>query len=276
VTTLRELIQATGRAPISRVTWSDDELFELRSSGSHLLRRAARRRRAQFDLHHSWPELLDLVTDSAIVADLEELFGTDSFQLVETRVFPKPPHSPAHWHIDIAQLLAYRPSLLDTSSAVLHSVTTWLALEDVPLEMGALKMLHHTHIDLNRLVRAKKEGSERDYYELCAAEARKRRREVEVFAMKAGEYCIFDPRNLHTGATNCTDQYRHAVVMRYCAQHVDVKSKFSKRGRLRILTMKSGKPVREGDADHSLAARRGAMASTAAPLLPHRRGQMAG
>ena len=267
VASLREVIQTTGRSPISRVSWSDDQLAELRASGSHLLRRAARRHRAQFDLHHWWPEFLDLVTDPAIIADLEEVFGADSFQLVETRIYPKPPHSPARWHIDVAQLLAYSPSLLDTSSEELHSVTTWLALEDVPREMGALKLLHHRGIDLHRLVRARRNQSIDVYHELCAAEARKRRSDVETLAMKAGEYCIFDPRNLHTGATNNTDQHRLGVVIRYCAKHVQVQSRFSKRGQLRIMWVKNGKPVRNGDADGSAVPRRRALATAAAASL---------
>jgi ectoine hydroxylase-related dioxygenase (phytanoyl-CoA dioxygenase family) len=240
---LRETIKQTGRSPIFRVSWSENQLDELRTEGAHKLWMAANHRWAQFDLHHSWPKLLDLITDKAILSRYTEVFEEDSFQLIETRIYPKAPQSPAYWHIDISQLECYEPSLLYGNPDVFRSVTTWLALDDVPFEMGALQMLHYKHFDLHKLLRIRRNKGARRYRKKCAAEAEHERNHVETLPMKAGEFCMFDPRNLHTGAANQTNRYRLGLVMRYCASHVKVNPRFSKLGDLRIIPIRNGRLI---------------------------------
>jgi ectoine hydroxylase-related dioxygenase (phytanoyl-CoA dioxygenase family) len=242
MTSLRDTIRQTGRSPIFRVSWSEDKLAELRSEGARRIQQAATHRQAQFDLHLSWPKLLNLITDQVIISHLADVLGGDSFQLVETRLYPKPPQSEASWHIDVLQLLHYKPSLLDGLSDDFHSVTTWLALADVPAEMGPFQFIHYKHVDLRGLVRMYRNHTER-YREECRLDAERLHDHIETLPMKAGEFCMFDPRNLHTGATNRTNQLRLGLVIRYCAKHVKVDPRFSKKGKLEILQVTNGKVI---------------------------------
>jgi len=243
MSTLREMIEGTGCSPVCRVSWHDDELAALRTEGAERIELATRERWAQFDLHLEWPGLFDLVTDEAILSNLADLFGENCFQLVETRLYPKPPGGGIEWHIDVWQLLYYRPSLA-TSDSECHSVTTWLALDDVPADMGPIQMVHHKHVDLDRLVRLHRNRMPRRYKAACEAEARRHADLVETFAMKAGEFVMFDPRNLHTGAPNRTRRPRLGIVVRYCASRVRVDPKFSKTGELNIVRIENGRPLR--------------------------------
>src|SRR5262249_7906067 len=136
MTSLKDTIRQTGRSPIFRVSWSKAKLAELRREGARKIQLAATQRQAQFDRHLSWAKLLDLITDPVIISHHADVFAEDSFQLVETRLYPKPPQAGEDWHIDFYQLLYYKPSLLDSDLGDFHSVTTWLALADVPVEMG--------------------------------------------------------------------------------------------------------------------------------------------
>jgi ectoine hydroxylase-related dioxygenase (phytanoyl-CoA dioxygenase family) len=243
MSTLRETIERTGRSPISRVTWSDGELAGLRRRGARRIEAAATRRQAQFDVHLRWPGLFDLVTDEGIISQLTEIFDDDCFQLVETRLYPKGPGAGAEWHIDVWQLLYYEPNLARRDSEF-HSVTTWLALGDVPPEMGPIQMVHYKHIDLERLVRLHRDRMPRRYQHACVAEAERHSDLVETLPMKAGEFVMFDPRNLHTGAANLTNEYRLGLVLRYCASHVRVDPRFSKTGSLNIVRIEGGRAVR--------------------------------
>lgn len=244
-------IKRTGRSSIFKVSWSDGDLAALRIEGADKIHRAAKSRVAQFDVHHDWPRLLELITDKAIVSRLAEVFEDDSFQLVETRLYPKPPNSGTNWHVDFQQLECFEPSLLDSDSDDFHSITTWLALDDVSEEMGALKMVHYKYIDLRKIVRARREEPGRQsaqevllhYHRTCEAEAERVRDRVETLPMKAGEFCLFDPRDLHTGGANRSDRFRLGMVMRYCANNVHVNPKFSKHGALRIIPIRNGKPA---------------------------------
>lgn len=248
---LKETIKRTGRSPILRTSWSELDLAELRAEGAAKLEMAATRRPAQFDLHHSWPRLLDLITDPEIVSRLAELFEDDSFQLVETRLYPKAPGAASNWHIDINQLECFEPNLLNTDSDDFHSITTWLALDDVTEEMGALQAIHHKQVDLRKIVESRISQAtdntaldiKRRYQEACAQQAEQHRDYIETFPMKGGEFCMFDPRSLHTGGANRTKKFRLGMVLRYCANYVKVHPSFSKQGELRIIRIKNGKPV---------------------------------
>ena len=240
MTSLKDTIKQTGRSPIFRVSWSEAKLAALRREGARKIQLAATERQAQFDLHLSWAKLLDLITDPVIISHHADVFGEDSFQLVETRLYPKPPQSGEEWHIDILQLLCYKPSLLDTTSDDFHSITTWLALGDVPAEMGPLQFIHYKHVNLRRLVRLKRNQPSR-YWEEIRLEVERLHDHVETLPMKAGEFCMFDPRNLHTGAVNRTNDLRLGLVLRYCASHVRVDPRFSKIGRSEILHIRNGK-----------------------------------
>jgi ectoine hydroxylase-related dioxygenase (phytanoyl-CoA dioxygenase family) len=242
MSSLKETIKQTGRSPIFRVSWSDEKLAELRREGARYIEQAARERMAQFDRHLSWPSLLDLVTDEVIMSHLADVFGEDSFQLVETRLYPKQPHKGTAWHIDFKQLEDFHPSLLDSDSDDFHSVTTWLALADVPAEMGAIQFVHYKYVDLAKLVRTKRNQPAR-YEDVCAAEARRLSQHIETLPMKAGEFVLFDPRDLHTGAANQTNQLRLGLVIRYCMSHVRVDPGFSKKGDLQIVQIRNRRPV---------------------------------
>jgi ectoine hydroxylase-related dioxygenase (phytanoyl-CoA dioxygenase family) len=238
MTCLKDIIRRTGRSPIFRVSWSEAKLAELRIEGARRIELAATQRQAQFDLHLSWPKLLDLITDQVIISHHADVFAEDSFQLVETRLYPKPPQSGPAWHIDRLQLLYYKPSLLYSTSDDFHSVTIWLALTDVPAEMGPLQFIHYKHVNVRRLVRTQRNHR---YREKCRLEAERLHDYIETLPMKAGEFCMFDPRNLHTGAANCTNQFRLGLVLRYCASHVRVDSRFSKKGNLEIVQIRNGR-----------------------------------
>ena len=93
MTSLKDTIRQTGRSPIFRVSWSEAKLAELRREGARKIQLAATQRQAQFDLHLSWAKLLDLITDPVIISHHADVFAEDSFQLVETRLYPKPPQS---------------------------------------------------------------------------------------------------------------------------------------------------------------------------------------
>src|SRR5215469_8664793 len=153
MTSLKDTIRQTGRSPIFRVSWPEAKLAELRREGARKIQLAATQRQAQIDLHLSWAKLLDLITDPVIISHHADVFAEDSFQLVETRLYPKPPQRGENWHIDFQQLLYYMPNLLDSDLDDFHSVTTWLALADVPAEMGPLQFIHYKHVDVKRLVR---------------------------------------------------------------------------------------------------------------------------
>ena len=243
MSTLRNAIDSTGSAPLSRVSWSDDDLAALRAEGAQKIKLAETERLAQFDLHLDWPDLFDLVTDENILSQLSEMFGDDRFQLVETRLYPKRPGAGLEWHIDTWQLIYYQPSLA-RRDAEFHSVTTWLALDDVPAEMGPIQMIHYKHVDLERLVRLHQNRMPRRYRAACEAEAQRHQDLVQTVPMKAGEFVMFDPRNLHTGAPNTTDRPRLGIVLRYCASHVRVDPRFSKTGTLNIVRIEHGEPVR--------------------------------
>ena len=240
MTSLKDTIRQTGRSPIFRVSWSEAKLAELRREGARKIQLAATQRQAQFDLHLSWAKLLDLITDPVIISHHADVFAEDSFQLVETRLYPKPPQAGENWHIDFHQLLYYKPSLLDSDLDDFHSVTTWLALADVPAEMGPLQFIHYKHVDVRRLVRMQRNQLMR-YREECRREAERLHDHVETLPMKAGEFCMFDPRNLHTGAANRTNDLRLGLVLRYCASHVRVDPRFSKTGSPEILHIRNGK-----------------------------------
>ncbi|MBI3897898.1 MAG: phytanoyl-CoA dioxygenase family protein [Gammaproteobacteria bacterium] len=245
---LKETIKETGYSSLFRISWSTEELAALRIEGAEKLQTATYSRAAQFDLHLSWPRLMNLVTDKAITARLSEVFEEDSLQLVETRLYPKLPQSGVNWHIDIDQLQYFEPSLLSDGSGDFHSITTWLALGDVPVEMGALQAVHYRHIDLHRLVETNRSQQlsaaggkpSRRYQEICAEEAQRLRDHIKIFPMKAGEFCLFDPRNLHTGGANVTNQIRLGMVLRYCASRVKVNPKFSKKRKLQITPINCG------------------------------------
>jgi ectoine hydroxylase-related dioxygenase (phytanoyl-CoA dioxygenase family) len=241
--TLRNEIDRTGCTPLSRVSWSEDDLAGLRAEGAQKIRWAETDRSAQFDLHLDWPNLFDLVTDPNIVEQLSEIFGEDSFQLVETRLYPKRSGVGLEWHIDTWQLIYYEPSLA-SRDAEFHSVTTWLALDDVPAEMGPIQMIHYKHVDLERLVRLHQQRMTRRFWAACEAEAQRHEDLVQTVPMKAGEFVMFDPRNLHTGAPNYTNRPRLGIVLRYCASHVRVDPRFSKTGTLNIIRIEHGEPVR--------------------------------
>jgi ectoine hydroxylase-related dioxygenase (phytanoyl-CoA dioxygenase family) len=248
MSTLKKTIDRTGCAPISRVSWSDEDLAALRAEGAHKIQRAATQRWAQFDVHLDWPGLFDLVTDKQILSELTDIFGDDCFQLVETRLYPKRPGTGIEWHIDVWQLLYYEPNLAGRDSEF-HSVTIWLALDDVPTEMGPIQMVHYKHVDLERLVRLHRNHMRDRYKAACAAEALRRGDLVQTLPMKAGEYVMFDPRNLHTGAPNRTNRPRLGIVLRYCARHVRVDPRFSKKsalnkGALNIVRIENGRPIR--------------------------------
>jgi ectoine hydroxylase-related dioxygenase (phytanoyl-CoA dioxygenase family) len=244
VSSLKDNIRQTGRSPIFRVSWSEAQLAELRNEGARQIQLAATDKEAQFDLHLLWPKLLDLVTDPVILARHSEVFAEGSFQLVETRLYPKPPQSGPAWHIDRSQLLHFQPSLLHSNSDDFHSVTTWLALADVPAEMGPIQFIHYKRVNVRRLVRMRKNRAADGYWEACKLEAERLHDHIETLPMKAGEFCMFDPRNLHTGAANRTNQFRLGMVLRYCASHVKVASRFSKKGNLEILQIRNGRVSR--------------------------------
>jgi ectoine hydroxylase-related dioxygenase (phytanoyl-CoA dioxygenase family) len=168
------------------------------------------------------------------------VFAEDSFQLVETRLYPKPPQAGESWHIDYFQLLYYKPSLLESDLDDFHSVTTWLALADVPVEMGPLQFIHYKHVDVRRLVRMARNQPIR-YRKECRREAERLHDHVETLPMKAGEFCMFDPRNLHTGAENRSNDLRLGLVLRYCASRVRVDPRFSKTRNPEILHVRNGK-----------------------------------
>jgi ectoine hydroxylase-related dioxygenase (phytanoyl-CoA dioxygenase family) len=248
MSTLKKTIDRTGCSPVSRVSWSDEDLAALRAEGAHKIQQAATQRWAQFDLHLDWPGLFDLVTDKQILSELTDIFGDDCFQLVETRLYPKRPGAGIEWHIDVWQLLYYEPNLAGRDSEF-HSVTIWLALDDVPTEMGPIQMVHYKHVDLERLVRLRRNHMLDRYKAACEAEARRQGDLVQTLPMKAGEYVMFDPRNLHTGAPNRTDRPRLGIVLRYCARHVRVDPRFSKKGALKkgaltIVRIENGRPIR--------------------------------
>ena len=222
---LKDTIRQTGRSPIFRVSWSKAKLAELRREGARKIQLAATQRQAQIDLHLSWAKLLDLITDPVIISHHADVFAEDSFQLVETRLYPKPPQSGPYWHIDSYQLMHFKPSLLDSDLDDFHSVTTWLALADVPAEMGPIQFIHYKHVDVRRLVRMRRNRPIR-YREECRREAERLHDHVETLPMKAGEFCMFDPRNLHTGAANRSNDLRLGLVLRYCASHVRVDRGF--------------------------------------------------
>jgi ectoine hydroxylase-related dioxygenase (phytanoyl-CoA dioxygenase family) len=236
---LRETIERTGRSPISHVSWSKEDLATLREEGADKIARAGGRWRAQFDLHLSWPKLFNLVTDKSILAHLTEIFDDDCFQLVETRLYPKQPGDGVEWHIDVWQLLYYHPSLI-RRDADFHSVTTWLALDDVSADMGPIQMVHYKHVDLEKLVRLHRNRMTLRYKNQCQAEADRQPDRVDAMPMKAGEFVMFDPRNLHTGGANQTKRPRLGMVLRYCARHVRVDPRFSKSGALRIVQIEKG------------------------------------
>jgi ectoine hydroxylase-related dioxygenase (phytanoyl-CoA dioxygenase family) len=242
MSTLRDTIEETGRSPVARVSWSDDDLADLRDEGWDRIELAATKRWAQFDVHLDWPGLFELVTDEAIIAQLTEIFGDDTFQLVETRLYPKGPGAGAEWHIDVWQLLYYEPSLIRRESEF-HSVTTWLALDDVPAEMGPIQLVHYKHVNLERLVRLHRDKMPKRYRHACAMEAERNSDLIETVPMKAGEFVMFDPRNLHTGDANRTTRPRLGMVLRYCASHVRVDPRFSKTGSLQIVRIENGEPV---------------------------------
>jgi len=239
---LRQMIERTGRSPISRVSWPEADLAALREDGASKIDAAANDRQAQFDVHLRWPGLFDLVTDKAILAQLTEVFGDDCFQLVETRLYPKRPGAGSEWHIDVWQLLYYEPNLI-RRDADFHSVTTWLALDDVSEQMGPMQFINYKHVNLERLIRLHRNGMRRRYWQACAAEAERHSDNVESLPMKAGEFVLFDPRNLHTGAPNRSTRLRLGIVLRYCARHVRVDPRFSKSGSLRIVQIEEGRPV---------------------------------
>jgi ectoine hydroxylase-related dioxygenase (phytanoyl-CoA dioxygenase family) len=240
---LRETIEKTGRSPISQVSWSKADLAALREEGADKIALAGAQWRAQFDLHLGWPKLFDLVTDKAILGRLTEIFDDDYFQLVETRLYPKQPGDGVEWHIDVWQLLYYEPSLI-RRDAEFHSVTTWLALDDISADMGPIQMIHYKHVDLEKLVRLYRSRMPVRYRKQCEAEADRQWDRVDAMPMKAGEFVMFDPRNLHTGGANQTMRPRLGMVIRYCARHVRVDPRFSKSGDLQIVQIENGGAVR--------------------------------
>jgi ectoine hydroxylase-related dioxygenase (phytanoyl-CoA dioxygenase family) len=239
----RERIERTGCSPISQLSWTKEDLAALREEGADKIALAGAERGAKFDLHLGWPRLFDLVTDKSILGRLTEIFDDDCFQLVETRLYPKQPGGGVDWHIDVFQLLYFEPSLIHGATGF-HSVTTWLALDDVPADAGPIQMIHYKHVDLEELVRLYRNRMLPRYRELCQAEADRNWDRVEAFPMKAGEFVMFDPRNLHTGGANQTTRPRLGMVLRYCASHVRVNPRFSKTGALQVVRIENGNVVR--------------------------------
>lgn len=240
---LRETIERAGRSPISQVSWSREDLAALRKEGADKIALATAQWRAQFDLHLGWPRLFNLVTDNTILADLAKIFDDDCFQLVETRLYPKRPGDGVEWHIDVWQLMFYEPNLV-RRDAEFHSVTAWLALDDVSKDMGPIQMIHHKHVDLEKLVRLYRNRRLLRYRRQCEAEADRHWDRVDALPMKAGEFVMFDPRNLHTGGANQTTRPRLGMVLRYCANHVRVDPRFSKTGALQVVRIENGKVIR--------------------------------
>jgi ectoine hydroxylase-related dioxygenase (phytanoyl-CoA dioxygenase family) len=133
-----------------------------------------------------------------------DLMGVDGVRVYHDQaLYKEPGGSITPWHQD----QYYWP--LDTD----NTITMWMPLVDVPIEMGALTFASGSHKEGCYEVMAISDESELTYKELVA----QRGWPVVNAAMKAGDATFHSGWTLHNAPANSTDQMREVMTIIYFA-----------------------------------------------------------
>lgn len=150
---------------------------------------------------------LDLCRHPAVLDAVETLLGSD-LVLLMSHLIVKPPRDgmPVHWHQD------------NTYWATVNGpdiATVWLALDDVDLGNGCMKVLAGSHRGRPEMERRPTEGGDLLNTEVeVDDDAASRAVPIEL---RAGDLSIHDSFLVHASATNTSDRRRAGYTMRYGA-----------------------------------------------------------
>ncbi len=162
--------------------------------------------RTSFDLRLRHDALRPIVARLGELA--KELIGTDDVRVFADRTFVKPPAQEGSrqsvWHQDLPFLPVDRRGLL----------TFWMAVEDVPLEVGPLRFVPRSHRvgPLGRLEIATKEFEVSD---LLREEELDLVGEPVTVPLQAGGATVHDGLMLHGSPANVSDRPRRAWTVVY-------------------------------------------------------------
>jgi phytanoyl-CoA hydroxylase len=165
---------------------------------------SSRRPERQWENHLQDQFWMDLCCHPGILDAVGSILGDDVLLLM-SGLFVKPPFDGEAivWHQDNAYWPGVRGSDI---------VTVWLAIDDVDLENGCMRMLPRSHIDRTRLPTTEIEGAVLKKRVSVSADLEKN---VIAIELGAGDISIHDSFILHSSAANTSPRRRAGYTMRY-------------------------------------------------------------
>lgn len=156
--------------------------------------------------------LYDIAMNPKILDLVEGLLGPN-FYLWASNFFIKDPHTTAvvGWHQD-----AYYWPMAPQG----HTVTVWLAFDDVDAVNGAMKIIPGSHA--SGVIRHKRSIQTDSVLTLELERGSFREDTAVQFTLKAGEVSLHDDRAVHGSPANHSDRRRAGLTLRY--SRTDVKN----------------------------------------------------
>jgi ectoine hydroxylase-related dioxygenase (phytanoyl-CoA dioxygenase family) len=156
----------------------------------------------------------DVALDARLGMWAAQVLGATRVRLLEDNALTKDPHTGGElkWHQDYSYWPLGQP----------NAVTIWIALDDVTVENGAVKMAPGSHLLGERLPRVFGTGAtyfreRRPPSVREIGEPEDEGLDVEAIELKAGEATIHHALTWHASGANSTDRARSASVFRYVA-----------------------------------------------------------
>ncbi len=158
---------------------------------------------------HTCASIHDLVLDPRILDCVEDLLGPE-FVCWSTHCFCKLPgdNRTVSWHQD-APYWGLTPT---------HTVTAWLAIDDVDAENAALQVLPGSHL-LGRMPMRESLPEERNVLWQTTTDIERYGTPVTT-AMRAGELSLHSDLLIHGSEANRSARRRCAIALRYCTADV--------------------------------------------------------
>ncbi len=192
--------------------FADAEVLTIRSHFDRLLQMslaAGKDGYAVQNWQHTCASIHDLVVDARILDCVEDVLGPE-FLCWSTHCFCKLPgdERTVSWHQD-APYWGLTPT---------HTVTVWLAIDDVDAENAALQVLPGSH-RLGRMPMRDSLPEERNVLSLTTTDHERYGSPVTT-SMRAGEISMHSDLLIHGSEANRSARRRCALALRYCTADV--------------------------------------------------------
>lgn len=169
----------------------------------------------QFNLWRRDERYRSLALDGRLGGWAAQVLGASRVRLLEDNALTKDPHTGGElkWHQDYSYWPLAQP----------NAVTIWIALDDVTIDNGAVKMAVGSHLLGERLPRVFGTGAtyfkdRRPSTVRNIGDPADEGLEVVAVELSAGEATIHHSMTWHASGANVTDRPRRASVFRYVAE----------------------------------------------------------